>query len=241
MRTLGIDLASSSAGTAACVIRWEERTARVEHLQAGVDDNELRRLASYVDKVGIDVPFGWPDAFVASVSAHHRMDAWPGFDSANLRLRRTDEFVWRKTRRQPLSVSADRLAVPAFRAARLLSEWQADRTGAGRFVEVYPRAARARFELGRTRSIEELQDRAPWLTLAHDQELACEQNADCFDALISSLVARASALHLCEPIPDELLEPARREGWIALPLVGSLEQLARSPCTRSRRETPECD
>jgi hypothetical protein len=226
MRTLGIDLASSSARTAACVIRWEARTARVEHLQAGVDDNELRRLAADVDKVGIDVPFGWPDAFVASVSAHHRMDAWPGLDSANLRLRRTDEFVWRKTRRQPLSVSADRLAVPAFRGARLLSEWQADRTGAGRFVEVYPRAARARFELGRTRSIEELQERAPWLTLALDQELACEQNADCFDALVSSLVARASALRLCEPIPDELLEPARREGWIALPLVGSLEQLA---------------
>ena len=226
MRTLGVDLASSPARTAACVIRWEKRVARVEHLQAGVDDDELRRLVVDVDKVGIDVPFGWPGDFVASVSAHHEMEAWPGFDSADLRLRRTDEFVWRRTGRQPLSVSADKLAVPAFRAARLLSEWQADRTGAGRFVEVYPRAARATFELGRTRSIEELHERAPWLTLALDQEMACEQNEDCFDALISSLVARASALGLCEPIPDDLLESARREGWIALPLAGSLEQLA---------------
>ncbi|MFN2469668.1 MAG: DUF429 domain-containing protein [Gaiellaceae bacterium] len=226
MRTLGVDLASSPARTAACVIRWEDRAARVGHLQAGVDDDELRRLVADVDKVGIDIPFGWPDAFVESVSAHHRMDAWPGLDSAALRLRRTDEFVWRKTRRQPLSVSADRLAVPAFRAARLLSEWQADRTGAGRFVEVYPRAARARFEFGSTRSIEELRERAPWLALALDQEMACEQNSDCFDALISALAARASALRLCEPIPDDLLESARREGWIALPLAGSLEQLA---------------
>ena len=226
MRTLGVDLASSPVRTAACVIRWEMRVARVEHLQAGVDDDGLRRLIVDVDKVGIDVPFGWPGDFVASVSAHHEMEAWPGFDSADLRLRRTDEFVWKKTGRQPLSVSADKLAVPAFRAARLLSEWQADRTGAGRFVEVYPRAARATFELGRTRSIEELHERAPWLTLALDQEMACEQNEDCFDALISSLVARASALGLCEPIPDDLLESARREGWIALPLAGSLEQLA---------------
>jgi hypothetical protein len=200
--------------------------ARVEHLRAGVDDNELRRLAAAVDKVGIDVPFGWPDGFVESVTAHHQMDPWPGFDSADLRLRRTDEFVWRRTKRQPLSVSADKLAVPAFRAARLLSEWQADRTGAGRFVEVYPRAGRARFELARTRSISELQERAPWLTLAPEQEMVCDQNEDCFDALISALVARASALRLCEPIPDDLLEPARREGWIALPLNGSLERLA---------------
>jgi hypothetical protein len=225
LRTLGVDLASAPAKTAACVIRWEDGAATVEHLQAGVDDDQLQRLAADVDKVGIDVPFGWPDAFVASVSAHHRMDAWPGFDSAALRLRRTDEFVWRETGRPPLSVSADRLAVPAFRAARLLSEWQADRTGADRFVEVYPRAARARFELGRTRSIEKLHARAPWLTLPLDQARVCEQNTDCFDALVSALVARASALGLCEPIPDDLLESARREGWIALPIVGSLEQL----------------
>jgi hypothetical protein len=56
--------------------------------------------------------------------------------------------------------------------------------------------------------------------------MVCDQNEDCFDALISALVARASALRLCEPIPDDLLEPARREGWIALPLNGSLERLA---------------
>jgi hypothetical protein len=226
VRTLGVDLASSPARTAACVINWEDRVARVEHLWAGVDDDELRRLAADVDKVGIDVPFGWPDGFVESVSAHHEMEAWPGFDGADLRLRRTDEFVWRRTKRQPLSVSADKLAVPAFRAARLLSEWQADRTGAGRFVEVYPRAARARFELARALSIKELQERAPWLTLAVEQEIACEQNEDCFDALISALVARASAIGLCEPIPDDLLDSARREGWIALPFAGSLEHLA---------------
>ena len=226
MRTLGVDLASSPVRTAACVIFWEDRAASVEHLEAGVDDYALRRLVADVDRVGIDVPFGWPDAFVASVFAHHRMDPWPGFDSADLRLRQTDKFVWKATRRPPLSVSADRLAVPAFRAARLLSEWRADRTGAGRFVEVYPRAARARFELGRTRSIEELQERTPWLTLPLDQQMACEQNDDCFDALISALVARASALELCERIPEELLESARREGWIALPLAGSLGQLA---------------
>ena len=225
MHTLGVDLASSPARTAGCVIDWDDRAVTVEFLGAGLGDEDVRRLATGADKIGIDVPFGWPDTFVRSVSAHHRLDVWPGFDSTALRLRRTDKFVWEKTGRPPLSVSADRLAVPAFRAARLLSEWQADRTGAGRFVEVYPRAARARFGFGRARSSEELRARTPWLRLAPDHARACEQNDDCFDAVISALVARASALGLCERIPDDLLETARREGWIALPVAGSLERL----------------
>lgn len=226
MRTVGVDLASKPARTAACVIAWGTEGAMVEYLRAGVDDDQLKRLVADAEKVGIDVPFGWPDDFVASVSAHHRGDIWPGANDPELRLRQTDKFVWRETKKQPLSVSSDRLAVPAFRAARLLSEWRADRTGAGRFVEVYPRAGRARFDLGRTRSIEELQERTPWLTLTLEQMTTCDESNDCFDALIAALVARASALGLCEEIPAELLETAEREGWIALPLVGSLERLA---------------
>jgi hypothetical protein len=57
------------------VIRWEEHVARVEHLRAGVDHDELRRLVVDIDKVGIDVPFGWPDAFVTSVESAHR-EGW---------------------------------------------------------------------------------------------------------------------------------------------------------------------
>jgi predicted nuclease with RNAse H fold len=227
VRTVGVDLASKPARTAACVILWKDRGAIVEYLQAGIDDDELKRLAANAAKVGIDIPFGWPDAFVTSVSAHKRMEVWPGFTDEELRLRRTDAFAWRATKKQPLSVSSDRLAVPAFRAARLLAEWDADRTGTGAFVEVYPRAARTRFKLGRTRSVEDLQERAPWLTLSLEQATTCEENDDCFDALISALVARASALGLCEEVPDDLLEAARREGWIALPTVGSLERLAK--------------
>lgn len=225
MRTVGVDLASKPARTAACVIVWSSNTATVESLRAGADDDELRRLVTDAEKVGIDVPFGWPDDFVASVLAHHRMEAWPGSDGQELRLRRTDKFVWRETKKQPLSVSSDRLAVPAFRAARLLSEWQADRIGAGTFVEVYPRAARTRFELGRTRSIEELRERAPWLTLSLEQATTCQESDDCFDAVIAALVARAKALGLCEAIPEDCLASAAREGWIALPIAGSLERL----------------
>ena len=115
--------------------------------------------------------------------------------------------------------------MPAFRAARLLSEADTDRTGSGKFVEVYPCAARHCFGLGRTRSVDELRERASWLHLDPHACKACAQSEDGFDALIATLVARASAQGLCEPIPDEDEEAAQREGWIALPLPGSLERL----------------
>jgi predicted nuclease with RNAse H fold len=225
MRTLGVDLASRPKSTAACLIEWQAGRAYVEQLELGVDDDRLVRLCERVEKVGLDIPFGWPDAFVAAVAAHHGREPWPVAENRELRFRRTDLFVWDQTGRPPLSVSTDKIGIPAFRAARLLARWEADRSGAGRFVEVYPRAARDRFGLGRTRSINEVQDRASWLVLDANTLNWCEASADCFDALIASLVARASALGLCDPAPEPDRELARLEGWIALPIVGSLDRL----------------
>jgi predicted nuclease with RNAse H fold len=226
VRTLGVDLTSRWWNTAACMIDWQAGRARVEHVEVAVDDQRLIELAESAEKVGLDVPFGWPNAFVAAVAAHHHLKPWPTVENQELRLRRTDLVVWERTGRQPLSVSADKIAMPAFRAARLLSRWGADRTGAGKFVEVFPRAARARFKLDRTRSLDELRGRAPWLDLDWYDALMCEQDEHCFDALIASLVTRASALDLCDPIPESDRESASREGWIALPLADSLERLA---------------
>ena len=234
VRTVGVDLASQAKNTAACLIAWQPGRGHVEHLELGVDDQQLIELAEQAEKVGIDVPFGWPDAFVAALASHHQFESWPSVENPELRFRRTDLFVWEQTGKPPLSVSTDRIGVPAFRAARLLSRWDATRTGEGRFVEVYPRAARGRFNLGRTRSLDELIRLAPWLDLDPEAVAKSEQSEDCFDALIASLVARASILALCEPIPDTDRESARREGWIALPLPGSLEHLAcQTPVVRA--------
>jgi Protein of unknown function (DUF429) len=172
------------------------------------------------------VPLGWPDAFVAALTAHHALGPWPTCEQRDLRFRRTDYFVRERTDRWPLSVSTDRIAIPAFRAARLLSPFDVDRTGQDRFVAVYPRAARHCFRLGPTRSVAELEKRAPWLRLTKQARADCDSSEDCFDALIAALVARAAACGLCEPIPDDDRAAACREGWVALPLAGTLERLA---------------
>jgi predicted nuclease with RNAse H fold len=223
-RTLGVDLASKPARTAVCLISWHREEAIVEQLRAGVDDAELVRLFDLADRVGIDVPFGWPEAFVRAVVAHRERRGWPAASAEELRYRRTDVFVWRRTGRPPLSVSSDRLAVPAFRLGRLLAGRDADRIGDGRYVEVYPRAARDRWSLGRRR-VADLLERVPRLMLEPDHSTRCDGDSDCFDALIAALVTRAHALGECEPIPDEDNEAARYEGWIALPREGSLERL----------------
>jgi hypothetical protein len=226
LQTLGIDFSAQPLNTAAALVHWTDGRAVVKELEIRVDDARIMELAHHADKVGLDVPFGWPDAFVDAVRAHSQFQPWPGVEHRRLRFRKTDLHVHERTGKWPLSVSTDRIGITAFRAARILAMTGSDRTGKGKFVEVYPRAARDRF--GVDRSLATLLQEAPWIEMDSALEQLCMHNDHCHDALIGALVTRASALGLCDPIPAEVLDEARREGWIALPLAGSLSQLSHS-------------
>ena len=148
VRTLGIDLAAQAKQTAVCLLAWGEGQAAIETLALGVDDAAILELIRSEEpaKVAIDAPFGWPAPFVAAVSQHASGGEWQAHAPQSLRLRATDLHVIAKTRQQPLSVSADKIAVTAFRCAGLLSEltkagFAIDRAGDGLVVEVYPAAA----------------------------------------------------------------------------------------------------
>jgi len=65
-------------------------------------------------------------------------DPWPA-EKAGLRYRRTDLWIREETGIVPLSVSTDRIGVPALRIARALAI--EDKAGNGTVVEVYPAAA----------------------------------------------------------------------------------------------------
>jgi len=182
VRTVGIDLAAQPADTGVCIVDWDQR--RIERVWANTSaggDLELVdvMVSSGVAKVGIDTPLGWPDAFVAAVWSHHHGGPWPDVDAAvvdpaghrrSLRLRQTDVAVAALTGRHPMSVSADRIAVAAMRAAVLqhlvaqpapeadggdqhddTGHRVIDRSGmAGLVAEVYPAAALAVWGLGPT-------------------------------------------------------------------------------------------
>ena len=106
-----------------CAIEWSAGRATVTLLQSRVADHDIVGLMATADKVGIDVPFGWPVAFAAAVSQHSRHGSWPdGYDHADnraLRFRRTDLWVRETLGLVPLSVSADRIALTGHEGRRL--------------------------------------------------------------------------------------------------------------------------
>ena len=241
MITLGIDLSSQPEQTATCFVRWDGEVVIREPV-VGASDEDLSAAIPQADKVGIDVPLGWPDAFVTAVASYQLGQKWPGPHSdPRLRLRETDRFVWSKIGRPPLSVSTDKIAMPAMRAAWLLSNLAdpSDRIGASRIVEVYPAAALVRWgfdasrykgEKGRSirlALVEAFEDRIRgWVRLDGAVRDKCLASDNAFDALVAALVARAAAEGLCDEVPSSCVEVAHREGWIALPGKDSLERLA---------------
>ena len=245
MITLGIDLASQPERTGACVVEWHHGGATVRSVVCGATDADLLDGMRDATRVGIDVPLGWPEAFVELVTAHHRGAPSPEARVPDLRYRETDREVHRLTGRWPLSVSSDLIAVPTFRAVRLLSALAArgepvDRSGRGKVVEAYPAAALRRWGFdaagykgadGRERRralLQALESRtAAWLKLDDPLRATCADKDDALDALVAALIARAAAVGLCEPIPEASRPRAVREGWIALPTSDSLDRLAR--------------
>jgi Protein of unknown function (DUF429) len=237
VRTLGVDLAASPATTAACMITWNHGQAVVDKPIRPLDDARLLGLVDDLrpgDRAGVDCPFGWPADFVAALVAHASGQRWPGRGEssveyrARIRLRLTDRRVAELTGRIPLSVAFDKLGATAARWAHLADALAAsgrsgDRTGAGLVAEVYPAAARLRWNLSPTRSVTQLQTALPSLQFADPSgAVAYERDEHAFDAL----VARAVALDLTEPPRPSELSVAAVEGWIHLPRPDSLAALA---------------
>jgi hypothetical protein len=146
----------------------------------------------------------------------------------DLRFRETDRQVRAATGRWPLSVSTDLIALPAMRAmALLLRHGVTDRSGDGRFYEVYPAASLRLWGIesgghrgpgaagrrSRRTLLARLRERFAWLDCP---ETAAEA-PDLVDALIASLTARCAAAGTTAPPPPALRTLARVEGWIHLP------------------------
>jgi Protein of unknown function (DUF429) len=94
-------------------IEWADTRAVVRDVSRRADNDPIMSVIEEADKTGIDCPFGWPDAFVRFVAAHHCGQAdMPGSGISagwqqELTMRRTDAFVHDKLGIMPLSVSAD--------------------------------------------------------------------------------------------------------------------------------------
>lgn len=123
-----------------------------------------------------------------------------------------------------------------------------DRTGSGVAIEVYPAAALRQWGFDATgykggkpeqqekrqRLAEAIAEAtASWLDLNAEERALVAASDDALvaasdhllDALVSALVARAAAVGLTVPIPDDALAVAATEGWIHLPRRQALAAL----------------
>jgi predicted nuclease with RNAse H fold len=239
--TLGIDLAAQKAKTGLCLIEWGPSTAAITELQADVSDELILDRAQLCEKIGIDIPLGWPAQFALALPQFAASGVWAAGPLDDFCYRMTDMHVERvlgstkKKNKRPLSVSADKLGRTAIRAAQLFRKLQLsdDRSGRDKVVEVYPAAALALWNMqcegykkNKSACLAELVTRfseeAKWLTISAAHSNLCRKNNNAFDALISAIMARISAAELTLEIPDESKKLAREEGWIALPKSKSI-------------------
>jgi predicted nuclease with RNAse H fold len=240
--TVGVDLAAEPRTTAVAVLDWDAG-ATVTALRCPAGDDAIVRLAAGAAKIGIDCPLGWPEPFVEFVLAH-RAGRPPGVADTvaarrHLAYRATDVHCQRQGLR-PLSVSADRIAHAAFRAAALLPrlDAEADRSGAGRVVETYPAGSLRRWGLTargyKRRAGRDLLansatalSRVVGLRFTESETARLFESSDhAFDAVVAALTARAATLPGgVDPIPAGFADLARVEGWIALPTPDSLGRL----------------
>lgn len=258
---MGIDLAARPAKTAVCLLRWGADGPTVVALCRGRADDGTELHTKWlsttaygirgdyggpITKVGIDAPFGWPAPFLDAVAAYRNAPSWPtGLDNPldDCRLRETDRAVHRRAAKWPLSVTSDKIAVPAMRCASLLTDI-ADRVGpdtvlrdgTGLCCEVYPDPAlrwwtnahpgalapRESYkgpERGsrRVALLEALTERLPLKDPDRLLRHVADED-DYLDALLCALVARATELGRTAPPASELeRERAQAEGWIHLP------------------------
>lgn len=235
---IGVDLAADPKRTGIAQLRDEGAKVVVEEVRVGADDDAIVSAVMSSRKTGVDVPFGWPRAFVKLVQAH-RTATLPPPPSTGPEWRRevlyraTDLEVRRRVGKNPLSVASDKIAYPAIRwagiAARLREQGvPVPPDGRGIACEVYPGAALAAWQLAghrykgpkgaasRPLLVEQLSARLPWLGWAGHRD-ACVDDDNALDAVIAAVVARDVDRGLATPPPPELADLAAEEGWIWLP------------------------
>lgn len=238
MTYVGIDLAAEAKRTGLAVLSEVGEGVIVERVEVGADDNSLIDVIRAADRVGVDVPLGWPDGFVDLISAHaDGVLAAPASTGREWRrtlaMRATDLMVHQRTGITPLSVSTDRIAHAALRWAGIearLRELGLDtaRDGSGVICEVYPAAALKGWSMPyrsykgranperRTAVITLLSEKFPRLDW-NDFEGLCADDDNALDSVIAGLVARHVAEGDCEEPAAEMREVVLREGWIWLP------------------------
>ena len=248
--TWGLDVSTNKAKTAAVAIDWStEGTAMVVDVVHPLMASDVAPLIAehHGSRWAVDVPFGWPDRFVALMASRHNQplpvearpaDAdWETWRTRQVAQRLTDAFLTddERIKTRPLPASFQLLGATA--AMWVLIEAQLtdlgvpiDRAGIdGNVCETYPSAALSAWHLGKAKQTwPELQQN--FLFLKADQRLVDRFSSDdVCDAVVCALIARARDLNLTILPAEGAVAAARREGWIHVSCESKDELVAAVP------------
>lgn len=154
-RVAGIDWATDPKKRALVVLEVSENfdTCRVTNIADRVEDSAARDACTNREHavVAIDTPFGWPSSFADFVAGWRPSAGAPAPPSTDeFRFRLTDRLVRDEVPKDPLSVSADRIAMGARAWTALVAQHalgpRIDTSGAmsaepPTLIEVYPGAS----------------------------------------------------------------------------------------------------
>jgi hypothetical protein len=162
---LGIDWATEPKNRASVKLEVSPSGVQVVSVEALVTDDRVIAGCRAPDHavVGVDIPFGWPMRFASFVASWDVMDGaqHPPPMPDEFRFRLTDRVVRNEARKEPLPVSADRIAMGTRAWTELVAKHglapRIDVLGGAAapdrpaIIEVYPGAAAKVFAASMTR------------------------------------------------------------------------------------------
>jgi hypothetical protein len=237
---IGVDCAAQDCNTGLALGHFDGHQCKVSKVVHGNSvDTVAGTISEWIPEnqptlIAMDAPLGWP-APLGECLHSHKAGEHVAIESDMLFSRITDKIVWKKTRKKPLEIGADKIARAARSALNLLNNLRA-LTGDpvpllttkpimdGRIcaIEVYPAATltvkgfmqpkyKDKKELQTRRSI--LNSLDSQLNITADRNLI-ENSHDVLDAVICVLAGMDFLLRdVIIPSKDDF-EYARKEGWI---------------------------
>lgn len=231
MRFIGVDMASQPVNTGLVVLEATDVTSPptvVQALGKATDADILAAIPAMGDHVlGIDAPLGWPARFREQMG-EWTIEAWDDGIRNDLIYRATDRYLSSVLKLgNPLSVSANLIAIPAMRTRALLTRLGITALdGSEGVYETYPAASLRVWDLpnapykGKNGTAAARQDLLKILVDRwgiRDVDPALLAVSDhVLDALICALTVREVIKHGTS-IPPEYAHVARQEGWIHVP------------------------
>ena len=223
-------MASQPANTGMVVLETTAGSGNltVTSVQRPTSDADILRAVAVSDEylLAIDAPLGWPIAFRHQME-EWTIETWSSEQRDQLMYRATDAYLRAHGLGQPMSVSANLIAIPTMRTKALLQKLGIlALDGSAGVFETYPAATLRAWGLdqipykGSKGSEEGRQELLNALTvrwnLAVPDRSALVNSDHTLDALICALTVHMVVREGIS-IPPEHREEARVEGWIHVP------------------------